>query len=113
MHYNGVQVSLCMMLIIQTNTMIIKELMDTLQVPTPILRSMYGQAKLLSASALPSKGKFVVRLERIKRFANIWESVTVDTVKHHETGSSFISFSGNFDCIVTHDGTRLIVTRRC
>jgi hypothetical protein len=55
----------------------------------------------------------VVRLERIKRFANIWESVTVDTVKHHETGSSFISFSGNFDCIVTHDGTRLIVTRRC
>jgi hypothetical protein len=92
-HYSGVQVSLCMMLIIQKNTMIIKKLMDTLQVPTPILRSMYGQVKLLSASALPSKGKFVVRLGRIKRFANIWESVTVDTVKHHETGSSFISFS--------------------
>ena len=71
MHYSGVQVSLCMMLIIQKNTMIIKKLMDTLQVPASILRSMYGQVKLLSASALRFKRKFVVRLGRVKRFANI------------------------------------------
>lgn len=48
-----------------------QEGMDTLQVPTTIRRSIYGQVKLLSASALRFKGKFVVRLERIKRFANI------------------------------------------
>jgi hypothetical protein len=35
----------------------------------------------------------------------------VDTVKHHETGSSFISFSDNFDCVVSLYGTGLIVTR--
>jgi hypothetical protein len=59
------------MLIIQKSTMITKKCMDTLQVPTTIRRSIYGQVKLLSASALRFKGKFVVRLERIKRFANI------------------------------------------
>jgi len=113
MHYNGVQVSSCMMLIIQKNTMIIKQLMDTLQVPTLILQSMYGQAKLLSASALPFKRKFAVRLGRIKRFANIWESAMVDTVKHREPGSSFIAFSDNFDCVMTLYGTGLMVIRRC
>ena len=100
MHYSGVRVSLCMMLIIPKNIMIIKKLMHTLQVPTPILRSMYGQVKQLSASALRFKRKFVVRLRRIKRFANIWKRVMVDTVKHDETGSSFISFGDNFDCVV-------------
>jgi len=93
--------------------MIIKQLMDTLQVPTSILRSMYGQVKLLSANALRFKRKFVVRLGRIKRFANIWKSVMVDTVKHDETGSSFISFSDNFDCVMTLYGTNLIAIRRC
>jgi hypothetical protein len=95
------------------NSMTIKKLMDTLQVPTPTLRSMYGQVKLLSASALRFKRKFVVRLGLIKRFVNIWKSVMVDTVTHHETGSSFTSFSDNFDCVVTLYGTGLIVTRRC
>jgi hypothetical protein len=47
---------------------------------------MYGQLKLLSASALRFKGKFVVRLGRIKRFTNIWKTVTADTVKYGETG---------------------------
>ena len=84
MHYSGVQVPLCMMLIIQKNTMTIKKLMDT--PTTPILRSMYGQVKLLSASALRFKRKFVVRLGRIKRFTNIWKTVTADTVKYDETG---------------------------
>jgi len=36
-----------------------------------------------------------------------------DTVKHHETGSSFISFSDNFDCVVALYGTGLMVIRRC
>ena len=31
----------------------------------------------------------------------------VDTVTHHETGSSFTSFSDNFDCVVTLYGDRL------
>jgi hypothetical protein len=84
MHYSGVQVPLCMMLIIQKNTMTIKKFMDTLT--APILRSMYGRVKLLSASALRFKRKFVVRLGRIKRFTNIWKVVTADTVKYDETG---------------------------
>jgi hypothetical protein len=33
------------------------------------------------------------------------KSVMVDTVTHHGTGSSFTSFSDNFDCLVTLYGT--------
>ena len=86
MRYSGVQARLRMMLIIQKNTMTIRKLMDTLQVPILILRYMYGRAKLLSASASRFKRRFVVRLGRIEAFGNIWKKVMVDTVKHHEPG---------------------------
>ena len=57
LHYSGVQLSLCMMLIIQKSTMITKKCMDTLQVPTTIRRYSRRTGEAVERECLAFQGK--------------------------------------------------------